>query len=170
MALIDFQGTDLAYLLHGQGQRPWGYEVQIAVFDKTQPVTDPNDPDYEFGYRHLRGLTAKFKNQPTQAHLDSDVTRRLTHFNGKLLWEANKAMYFDGLDESLKEALIWMVKKIRQNPNATLAQAETTWNAEMAEELFDFDKLVNHFRKVAGNITWDQFKTYVISKNFEGVD
>ena len=170
MALTDFPGTDLAYLIHGQGQKPWGYEVQIAVFDKTQPLTDPADPDYEFGYRHLQGLTAKFKGEPTQSALDSDVNRRLTWFNAKILWEANRAEVFDALDDSLKESLVWAVKKIRAFPDATLTQAETAWNNEMADELFDFNKLISHFRAVAGNVTWEQFKTYCINKNFEGID
>ena len=84
MALTDLKETNLAYLIHGQGQRPWGYEVQIAVFDKTQPLVDKKDPDFEFGYRHLAGLTAKFKEEPTEKHLNADVMRRLTNFNAKL--------------------------------------------------------------------------------------
>ena len=82
--MINYTGTDLGYVIHGQGQRPWGYEVQIAVFDKTQPITDKKDPDFEFGYKHLQGLTAKFKTEPTQKHLDADIQRRLTNFNTKL--------------------------------------------------------------------------------------
>jgi len=84
MILTDFIGTNLAYLIHGAGQRPWGYEVQIAVFDKTQLLSDKKDADYEFGYRHLAGLTAKFKEKPTEKYLNADIIRRLSTFNVKL--------------------------------------------------------------------------------------
>lgn len=33
-------------------------KIQLAVTDANGNVTDPNDPDYSFGYRYLRGATA----------------------------------------------------------------------------------------------------------------
>jgi hypothetical protein len=70
----------------------------------------------------------------------------------------------------VREAIYWMIRRIRQSPNATLAQAETAWNAEWADSLFTFTKLVAFVQRVAGNITWAQFGTYVINHYFEGID
>jgi hypothetical protein len=67
--------TKYSYLTHGGTQRPWGYELGVAIFDTDQPVTVKKDPDYEFGYRHVRGLTLGFKQAPKalelQARLDT---------------------------------------------------------------------------------------------------
>ena len=70
----------------------------------------------------------------------------------------------------LKEALLWLVRKIREYPNATLQQAETAWNAEWSDSVFEFDRLVNYMRSQFGGLTWDSFKTYVIEHYFEGID
>jgi hypothetical protein len=77
----------------------------------------------------------------------------------------------DDVPDHLQYVLKWIVTKIRNTPAATYAQAETAWNNEMAEELFDFDKLITYLQNLVGeSVTWDQFKSYLINKNFDGID
>ena len=84
--------------------------------------------------------------------------------------EAKFDKRFDNLGTEVKEALFWLIRKIRQYPNATYAQAETAWNAEWADSLSTFAKLAAHVQKLAGGVTWANFKTYVINHEFEGLD
>ncbi len=79
-------------------------------------------------------------------------------------------IFFDDIGIEVREALHWLVRKIRQYPNATYAQAEAAWNAEFADRLFTFAKLTEYVQqRIAPNITWAQFKTYVINHHFEEV-
>jgi len=84
--------------------------------------------------------------------------------------EAKFCRIIDSWGPELKEALLWLVRKVREYPNATLAQAETAWNAEWSDSLFEFDRMVTWMRNQFGGVTWDGFKTYVINHYFEGVD
>jgi hypothetical protein len=76
----------------------------------------------------------------------------------------------DNVVPEVKEAVFWLIAKIREYPTATIAQAETQWDLVWADGLFDFDRLLSHVQKLAGDITWEQFKTYVINWRFEGLD
>ena len=98
------------------------------------------------------------------------VSARLAKLKASEEREANFCRIIDGWGPELKEALLWLVCKIRQYPNATLAQAETAWNAEWSDSLFEFDRLVTYVRSQFGGLTWDQFKTYVINRYFEEID
>ncbi len=140
-------------------QRPWGFEVREVVWE---------------GSDHIETFTISWRNQfriPTEANIANRIAQRLQKIQERLIWNINRADKFDGLDDSIKESLIWLVKKIRANPNATVTQARTVWDTEMSDELFDFDKLATRLRRFVGvSTTWNQFKTYVINKKFEGVD
>ncbi|KKL97820.1 hypothetical protein LCGC14_1830610 [marine sediment metagenome] len=137
-------------------QRPWGFEVREVVWD---------------GSTHIETFTVSWRNQfgiPTEQAITNRINQRLQKIQERLDFEAVRGI---DVEEQYREAFFWIVRKVRENPDATLDQARNFWNINMSEQLFDFDKLVVYFRKLAGtNITWNQFKTYVINKKFEGVD
>lgn len=99
-----------------------------------------------------------------------DETKLFAHITASKEREAKFSKVFDHLGTEVKEALRWLILKIRQYPNATYAQAETQWNNEWADSLFTFAKLAAHVQRIAGDVTWAQFKTYVINHYFEGID
>jgi len=137
-------------------QRLWGEEVKVVIKE---------------GLLHIQTLILEFKGEsPSEETIQKRIDRHISQIQAHIDFELNRAVEVDILDPPIKEALFWLVKKIRANPDATLAQAETVWNTEMADKIFDFDKLVSKIKATIGNITWDQFKTYVINKKFEGVD
>lgn len=84
--------------------------------------------------------------------------------------EATYSHVFDDAGSEVKEALFWLIAKIRQYPAVTIVQAETQWNLAWSDSLFDFDRFVSHVQRIAGDVTWDQFKNYIINKRFEGLD
>lgn len=137
-------------------QRPWGFEVREVVWD---------GPD------HIETFTVSWRNQfgiPTEAHIANRIARRVLKIQNRLDFEAVRGI---DVEEQYREAFFWLVKKVRQYPDATLTQAENFWDTNMGDQLFNFNKLVSYFRSLAGqSITWNQFKIYVINKKFEGVD
>jgi hypothetical protein len=135
--------------------RPWGYEVRVDVLD---------------GSTVLEGFTPYFPHEPSDEEVTAAMAPIKSLMQARLDYEAVRSVIFDNLGPEIKEALWWLIRKIRQNPNATYAQAETVWNNEWADSLFTFAKLTAYVQRLAGNITWNQFKTYVIEHKFEGVD
>ncbi len=137
-------------------QRPWGFEVREVVWD---------------GSAHIETFTISWRNQfgiPSESNIANRITRRVQKIQDRLGFEVVRGV---DVEDQYREVFFWLVKKIREYPGATLTQAENFWNTNMAEQLFDFNKLVAYFRSLAGqSITWNQFKTYVINKKFEGVD
>ena len=144
------------YLTHKIIPRPWGIECRftMARADGT----------------HINDIVMV----PSADISDSDLTALVAAYLGRLeAKEAREALFshvFDNAGTEVKEAIGWLIKNIRQYPNATLAQAETAWNNAWADSLFTFSKLVNHVQRVAGGVTWANFKTYVINHLFEGID
>lgn len=135
--------------------RPWGWEARIEVLN---------------GSIVLEGVTPTFKNEPTTEEIDSVMIEIKARMQARLDYEAVVSRVFDNVGPEVKEALFWLIKKIRLNPNATYAQAETAWNAEWADSLFTFAKITTYVQRMAGGLTWNQFKTYVINRKFEGID
>jgi hypothetical protein len=135
--------------------RPWGWEARVEVLNGTVV---------------LEGLTPTFDHDPTTAEIDSAMVEIKDRMQARLDYRAVQSEIFDNMGPEIKEAVFWLIRKIRENPNATYAQAETVWNATWADSLFTFAKLTAHVQGLAGGITWNQFKTYVIGKKFEGVD
>jgi len=84
--------------------------------------------------------------------------------------EAKFCRLIDNWGDELKEALFWLIREIRQYPNVTLEQAETTCNAEWSNSPFEFNKMVTWMRNQFGDITWDKFKTCLINYYFRGID
>ena len=125
--------------------RPWGWEVRFTGRASGQP------------------------DDPVQRAAD-----RLARLNARLAEkeaiEAIRARVFDDLGPDILEALTWLITNIRKYPAATVTQAKTQWNATWSDSLFDFDRLATWMQKRAGNITWAQFKTYVIEHHFDFVD
>jgi len=145
----------LTHRLLKRVQRPWGWEALVEVLDGTIVI---------------EGFTPVFDHEPTDAEVTAIMVAIKARIQANLDYESVRSTIFDSIGPELKEALTWMVKKIRQNPNATEAQAETAWNAEWADSLFTFTKLAAYVQKLAGNVTWNQFKTYVIDHKFGGID
>ena len=136
-------------------QRPWGYEVRLLIKD---------------GSRDVETCTPYWATDPTAGQVDTWAAAYIAKLQDRLDWEAIRSTVFDDIGPEIKAAVFWLIRKIREYPGATLLQAENAWDAEWADSLFEFDRLAAWVRNLAGNITWDQFKTYVINHNFEGID
>jgi len=79
-----------------------------------------------------------------------------------------------GFDEC-DEILVKLIKAIRQNPNLTVAQATTWYDANYPDSPWKGLSLLNALqRKVeqqtGQTVSWTQFKTYVQNNIFEGID
>lgn len=138
--------------------RPWGFETRVAIWK------DGN---------HVETFTTHWQpneGTPTEEQISERIDARLVKIQARLDWLAKQSTVFDEYGPEIKEAVFWLIRKIRQYPGVTLTQAETAWNDEWADSLFTWDRMVAWVRARAGNITWDQFKTYVIDHTFEGVD
>jgi len=135
--------------------RPWGWEALVEVLNGTIV---------------LEGLTPTFNHDPTTEEIDSVMVEIKNRIQARLDYEAVRSTVFDTVGPEIKEAVFWLIRKIRENPNATYSQAETVWNATWADSLFTSAKLTTYVQRMAGGITWTQFKTYVIARKFEGVD
>jgi hypothetical protein len=136
-------------------RRPWGYEVSIDVLD---------------GASILESFNPYFPHPPSDEEITAIMASIKTRLQERIDYEAVRSDIFDDLGLEIKEAVWWLIKKIRDNPNATYAQAETVWNNEWADSLFTWAKITAYVQKKAGNVTWNQFKTYVINHKFVGVD
>ena len=145
---------DYTYVTHKLINRPWGPEVRFTVKDSNNQFIDEVTP--------IKSMSA------TDSELVEVISGVLARIKAAKDHAALFSHDFDGMGEELKQAFRWLVQKIRQYPNATLTQAETAWNAEWADSLFTWDKLVVHFRNRVGGITWNKFKTFVINRKFEG--
>lgn len=144
------------YITHKLIQRPWGPECRFTVSDPAGV--------------HVNEVVAIPSMEATEVSLVEIISARLARMKAIGDREATFSKAFDNCGPELKQAIFWMVRKIRANPTATLAQATTAWNAEWADSLFTFDKLVAFVQREAGNVTWAQFRTYVINHNFRGID
>jgi hypothetical protein len=135
--------------------RPWGWEARVEVLN---------------GDQVLEGVTPTFNRDPTTQEIDEAMISIKDRIQVRLDYEAVRLKVFDDMGPEIKEAVFWLIRKIRENPNATYAQGETAWNAAWGDSLFTFAKLTAYVQRMAGGITWNQFKTYVINHKFEGID
>lgn len=145
------------YITHKLIQRPWGPECRFTIADLSG--------------NHINDVITIKGMDITEADLVFAISNRLAIIKEARDYEALVCHYFDGIGIEVREALYWLVRKIRQYPAATYAQAEAAWNAEYADSLFTFAKLAAFVQNIiAPNITWAQFKTYVINHHFEGLN
>ena len=144
------------YIQHKLLNRPWGATCQ-CTFAK---------PDGT----HINSVVTILSMDLTNQELTDIVGAYLANRKEKEDLAATYSHVFDDVGPEIKEAVFWLIQNIRQYPNATVAQAESAWNDVWSDGLFDFDRLVAHVQKLAGDVTWDQFKTYVINWKFEGLD
>ena len=144
------------YITHKLIDRPWYPECRytFAKADGSHINEVIRIPDMGISNEDLKAL----------------VFARLAKLKAAEDREAKFCRIIDAFGPELKEALLWLIRKIREYPNATLAQAETAWNAEWSDSLFEFDRLVTFVRNQFGSVTWDAFKIYVIDRYFEGID
>jgi hypothetical protein len=144
------------YIAHKLIQRPWGPECRFTFAR----------PDGS----HINDVIPI----PSVDISTADLTALVTTYLGRMkAEEGRQALFshvFDQAGPEVKEAVFWLIWQIRQYPNATYAQAETAWNAAWADSLFTFAKLASYVQKLAGDVTWANFKTYVINHYFEGID
>ncbi len=146
------------YITHKLIQRPWGAECRFTV----ARITDGS---------HINDVIGVDNVNISEADLITKISVRLAKIKETEDYEAMVCHYFDGIGHEVREALHWLIRKIRQYPNATYAQAETAWNTEFADSLFTFAKLTTYVqRRISSTITWSGFKTYVINHHFEGLD
>lgn len=144
------------YIAHKLIQRPWGPECRFAFADTNG--------------EHINGVVAIPSMETTNQQLIAIVTPFLTQYKAARGREARIIRIFDDLGPEIKEAIFWLIRNVRRYPNATYAQAETAWNAEWADSLFTFAKLATFVQKRVRDVTWANFKTYVINHEFEGLD
>lgn len=145
----------LSYRFLKKRRRPTGWDALCEVMD---------------GSVVIEGVTPEFDHDPSESDISSAMSSIVNNFQARRDRESLTCRVFDDVGPELREALFWLISKIRQYPNATYAQAETQWNNEWSYSLFTFEKLATHVQKRAGNVTWAQFKTYVINHLFEVLD
>lgn len=151
-----FEIAGYTYVAHRVVPRDWGPICQFCF------ARDDGS--------HINGVVSVPSLDVSNQDLQALVGIYLSWLKAREDLEATYSHVFDDAGPKVKEALFWLVTKIRQYPQATAAQAETQWDLVWAEGLFDFDRFVAHVQRIAGDVTWDQFKTYVINKKFEGLD
>ena len=71
---------NLTYQIQEGRQHPWGYEVPILIFDSLQPITDKDDSDFEFGYRHLDTLILS---SPDSKEVETLALQAVITFEGR---------------------------------------------------------------------------------------
>lgn len=144
------------HITHKLSQRSWGPEVRFTFADAAGV--------------HSNEVLSVPSMDVTNRQLIDIITPFLARIKAAQDREAALVKIFSNLGPEVKEAIFWLIRKIRQYPNATYAQAETAWNAEWADSLFTFAKLATYVQRLTGDVTWAQFKTYVINHEFEGLD
>ena len=144
------------YVTHKLISRPWGPECRFTVRKADGTLVDD--------VVNISSMSI------SNADLIQAVTDHLAFLKRDWDRQALICHFFDDVGPEVREALHWLVRKIRQFPGATYAQAEAAWNAEFADSLFTFVKISAYLQKRVGDITWAQFKTYVIDHIFEGVN
>ena len=137
-------------------QRPWGLECRFTAIS-------PGDPDLNEVVLIRDGETAL---QSAERRLAVLIAR----LDAEAAVESVRSRIFDELGPEIKEAITWLIVQIRKYPSATVAQAETQWNATWADSLFTFTKLATWVQARTGGVTWNQFKTYVINHHFNFID
>jgi hypothetical protein len=145
------------YITHKRIQRPWGPECRYTV--KRQ-----SDGKLFDDVISISSLAV------TDESISNLIVTRLAQMQEMEDYEAKFSHHFDDIGPEVREALNWLIRKIRQYPNATYAQAESQWNNEWADSLFTFARLSAYVQNMVGGVTWAEFKTYAISHNFEGID
>lgn len=154
---------DYTYITHKLVQRPWGPTLRFTVgrsdgpdINEVLPISSMQATDSEL----VTVISAYLAKWREMEQMERDAQER----------EANTCRDFDNSGEEVRKALHWLVRKIRQYPNATVTQAEAQWNNEWADSLFTWDKLVTFMRRKVGGLKWGEFKTYVIEHRFVGID
>ena len=140
-----------------QKEKPWGIEVTVAF---QRDVT---------GERSVH--TFRFD---SQEQIDSEGPTRLANKKARLELAWSELNRFD-LGEDSRDILISMIKWIRNNPTATIAQGCTAYNTAYPDALWSCEQFLLRLRRAIEKAfgvtpTWEQFKTYVINNVFEGVD
>ena len=118
----------------------------------------------------IEGLRHVFQRDPTDEEIISGIKGIITSREAEEAEAVNRDTLLADVGPEVLEALKWLVTQIRKYPNATYAQATPAWNAAWAGSLFTFDKLAAYVIKRVGNITWEQFKTYVSTHKINGID
>ena len=116
------------------------------------------------GWRHV------FQHNPTDTEIIYGIQNIISRREADDAETATRDTLLADVGPEVLEALKWLVTQIRKYPNATYAQATTAWNAAWGDSLFTFDKLAVYILKRVGNITWEKFKTYVITHKINGID
>lgn len=82
--LVDWNKGQLLYLRHHEFQRPWAYEIEVAVFNPAEPV-GKGDPDEDRGYRHIKGVILSFPKKPvTEQEVTDKLNAALTRVYAEL--------------------------------------------------------------------------------------
>lgn len=144
------------YITHKIINRPWGPECRATFADADGT--------------HINEVFPIPSADATNQQLVDIISPFLASRKAAIDRDAAIDKRFSSLGPEVKEALFWLIRKIRQYPNATYAQAEKTWNAEWADSLFTFAKLAAYVQRMVGDVTWAGFNTYVINHEFEGLD
>jgi len=153
--------SELLHRIFGHQQRPWGYEVRADVWDES-------DNHYP--------ICMTWPNEPTETQIDTEVDRRIVNLQAELDFNAieGKELGQDfgfELAEHFKEVLIELIKAVRNNNDITLVQLEAGFNNKYPDSIFSFNRFVKFLRKkIGGEVTFAQFKTYVINKKFREVE
>lgn len=142
-----------------------------SYYDAWLAIVDIED-DTAGQFYHFRWSFTAVVTEASQILLDK-ITSAKENIQAELLLLANKmnlpkdeqkAMeYFS----NVKQAIIL---EIRNNPSATLVQAQTYIDTEYPDSMINFTKLYQWYLGLLDLSTWDEFKTYVINSKFRGID
>jgi len=82
--LVEWNKGQLLYLRHHEFQRPWAYEIEVAVYNPAEPV-GKGDPDEDRGYRHIKGVILSFPKKPaTEQEVTDKLNAALTRVYAEL--------------------------------------------------------------------------------------
>jgi len=153
--------SELLYRIFGHQPRPWGYEVRADVWDESS--------------NHYP-VCMTWPNEPTELQIDTEVSRRIVNLQARLDFDVIEGKeisqdFSSELGDHFREVLIELIKAVRNNNDITLAQLEVGFNNKYPDSVFSFDRFVEFLRKKIGEeVTFVQFKSYVINKKFREVD
>ncbi len=106
--------------------------------------------------------------------IKSDFTSRMQKAITHIEFRTNPLNRLDNEFPGVQDIVIALVRYIRQNPGCTLTQVATRYDAVFPNAPWRASYLLSELQRLVtrkfGIVTWDQFKTFVLTSKLEGLD
>ena len=118
-------------------------------------------------------IILKFPNNPTDGQVEAEANKYIAGRDNEAEFagnEMNLPRDEEYILEHMRNIKRAIILRIREYPNATLAQAQAYIDATFPNDVINFTILYQKYLNLLNLANWAAFKTFVITHKFRGID